>query len=77
MSITMECTLVAWWYSAHDAMHEIHCLIPNVMRISYFVFLSTYQYMRQSTHQVHIKYRPGTYWYILVKDLVFQVQTNT
>ena len=31
--ITMECTLVAYWHSVQDAMHEVLGSIPNVLRI--------------------------------------------
>ncbi len=44
---------------------EIHCLIPNIMCFCFLFFLvrtNKYQYI-PSTHQVHTKYRPSTYWY--------------
>ena len=36
--ITIECTLVAYWYSVQDALHEIHGSVPDVMQILIFCF---------------------------------------
>ena len=59
--ITMECTLIAYWYSMQDALHEVLGSIPNVTHIQIFVFPCMYQ--------VHTKYSSGTCWYILAKVL--------
>jgi hypothetical protein len=47
--ITMECMLVAVWYNAQDAMHEIHGSNLNILRIQVLVFPSTYQYVTVRT----------------------------
>ena len=69
--ITMECTLVAYWYSVQDALHEVLGSIPNVMHIRIFVFPCMYQYV-PSTYQVQLRY-------VLVhtcKGFGIQVQTS-
>ena len=53
--ITMECTLVAYWYSVQDALHEVLGSNPNVMHIRTFVFPCMYQYV-PSTYQVQLRY---------------------
>ena len=58
--ITMECTLVAYWYSVQDALHEVLGSIPNVMHIRIFVFPCMYLVCTKyipSTDQVRV----GTY----------------
>ena len=69
--ITMECTLVAHWYSVQDALHEVLGSIPNVMHIRIFVFPCMYPYV-PSTYKVHLRY-------VLVhtcKGFGIQVQTS-
>ncbi len=56
------------------------CLRPTVqiLTLCLFVFLfSEYVPVLTTTYRVQTKYRPSTYWYILVKVLKLQVQTST
>ncbi len=55
IDITMEYTLVAQWYGAQYAMHEIYCSNLRVMHIRFFVFPCSYQYV-----PVRTKYIPST-----------------
>ena len=35
--VTIGCTLVAYWYSVQDALHEVHGSNPNIIHIQIFV----------------------------------------
>ncbi len=60
----MECMLVALWYRAQDAMHEIHGSNLNVLRIQFLVFPSMYQYVTVHTEYILSTYQVQT-WYIV------------
>ena len=61
--ITMECTLVAYWFSVQNALHEVLGSIPNVMHIQFFVFPCMYQYVPSTYLQIF--WNPSTNKYVL------------